>query len=302
MPGKVCPKCGAALDDDALFCHSCGHKLQAQGLCRSCGAPLEPDARFCPKCGTPIEEGARPDTAPAAKAAPGPGERRRNLAVGLGVAVAIVAAVAWTYLGHMPRPVDPSIPTRPPMTAPTPEKGAMPNPPGSIPKAGTAEAQPQGGQATAERRPAMPPTMPPTMPRSNPHAGGTGTGSSPGHGASPVPGGGGPITGKIELLPSLKDKVKPGAVVFLMARPASSPKAAPIAVAKIPAANFPIPFVLGEQNLMGGQWGEPVNLSARLDQDGAAMSKTPGDLFGECAANPVKPGQSGVKVVLDRVL
>ena len=112
----------------------------------------------------------------------------------------------------------------------------------------------------------------------------------------------GQITGKIELLASLQNLVRPGSVVFLMAHEAGSASKAPLAVAKIPVATFPIPFVIGMKDLMGGQWGRPVKLSARLDQDGDAGSKNPGDLYGESPDNPVSPGTRSARVVLDQVL
>jgi hypothetical protein len=45
----------------------------------------------------------------------------------------------------------------------------------------------------------------------------------------------------------------------------------------------------------------PVLLTARLDSDGNAMSRTPGDLQG-AAREAVSPGASGVEIVLDQRL
>jgi hypothetical protein len=41
-----------------------------------------------------------------------------------------------------------------------------------------------------------------------------------------------------------------------------------------------------------------ITVTARLDSDGNAMTKLPGDLVGE-VATPVAPGASGLKLVLD---
>lgn len=54
---KQCNHCGASLDDDALFCYSCGTKYEApQGrLCPKCGAAIDPDSLFCAACGSRID-------------------------------------------------------------------------------------------------------------------------------------------------------------------------------------------------------------------------------------------------------
>jgi hypothetical protein len=41
-----------------------------------------------------------------------------------------------------------------------------------------------------------------------------------------------------------------------------------------------------------------ITVTARLDSDGNAMTKLPGDLVG-AVATPVAPGASGLKLVLD---
>lgn len=48
---RQCSKCGAPLDDDALFCTSCGTKLEAGKCCIHCGAPIDADSLFCTSCG-----------------------------------------------------------------------------------------------------------------------------------------------------------------------------------------------------------------------------------------------------------
>jgi hypothetical protein len=45
----------------------------------------------------------------------------------------------------------------------------------------------------------------------------------------------------------------------------------------------------------------PLQLSVRLDADGNAMTRAPGDLHGE-TAQPHQPGESGVAIVIDQVL
>jgi hypothetical protein len=54
-PGApACPTCGPRPEPDAVFCSSCGQRLQHGGACAGCGAALEPDSRFCAHCGTGV--------------------------------------------------------------------------------------------------------------------------------------------------------------------------------------------------------------------------------------------------------
>lgn len=70
---KQCHRCGAPLEDDALFCTSCGTKFenQNQRKCQFCGAALDADSQFCTECGhqvggssTPPQQVAPQPTAP----------------------------------------------------------------------------------------------------------------------------------------------------------------------------------------------------------------------------------------------
>jgi len=49
-----CGSCGAVLEPDDVFCHSCGAPLKA-GKCESCGADLKGFEKFCRKCGKPAQ-------------------------------------------------------------------------------------------------------------------------------------------------------------------------------------------------------------------------------------------------------
>lgn len=61
---KTCSHCSNSLDDDALFCSSCGVSIENPSTeasdmfyCPNCGEKVETnETRFCPKCGESIEE------------------------------------------------------------------------------------------------------------------------------------------------------------------------------------------------------------------------------------------------------
>ncbi len=48
-----CPKCGAEVKDNVLYCPSCGYRLLPENIimCPSCGKLLEDDMVFCQYCG-----------------------------------------------------------------------------------------------------------------------------------------------------------------------------------------------------------------------------------------------------------
>ena len=70
VPGPMnsCPRCGAKIKPEMMFCSSCGMKLQSEeqetveeeqerpAFCSECGAPLEPDMKFCTVCGHKVDE------------------------------------------------------------------------------------------------------------------------------------------------------------------------------------------------------------------------------------------------------
>ena len=53
---RTCPRCGAPLSPNALFCSSCGMAIPAGAsvACLRCGSPLVPGSGFCPRCGAPV--------------------------------------------------------------------------------------------------------------------------------------------------------------------------------------------------------------------------------------------------------
>lgn len=93
------------------------------------------------------------------------------------------------------------------------------------------------------------------------------------------------ISGSLTLDAKVKDKVKKGDVIYLVVRGPAEAGAAQgpvLAVKRLEAGEFPMPFQLDSRNAMvvGTTLKAPVVVGARVDKDGDAMSKNPGDVTG----------------------
>lgn len=130
-----------------------------------------------------------------------------------------------------------------------------------------------------------------------------------GHGApSEMPaaqaGGDGVVSGTIKLSDKIKDKAPKGATLFLIAKTASEAGIGvgpPVAVQRYAAGTWPLPFELTQANVMleGTTLQGKVVISARVDQDGDAMTKQVGDLEG--VTKPIVVPAKGIELVLDTV-
>jgi hypothetical protein len=143
--------------------------------------------------------------------------------------------------------------------------------------------------------PAAPPQPPPPPPPPPPPA--------PPEAAEPAAGPGGSITGKIEVANALA-KTKPAGTLFLVARrPSDNPgvRGTLIAVKKMPATKFPLPFELSGADMpfQNGPFEGDLTLSARIDQDGDPMTYQKGDVLGSLPK--VRVGSKNVKLTLDQV-
>jgi hypothetical protein len=139
--------------------------------------------------------------------------------------------------------------------------------------------------------PAAAPAPPPPPPPAAPEA------------AAPAPGPGGSITGKIDL-PAALAKTKPQGTLFLVARRLSDNPTARgtlIAVKKMPATKFPLPFDLSAADMpfQNGAFDGDLTLTARIDQDGDPMTHQKGDILGTLPK--VRVGSKNVKLTLDQV-
>src|SRR4051794_18907370 len=149
------------------------------------------------------------------------------------------------------------------------------------------------GPSAAAAAPAAAPPPPPTPPPAP---------AAP-EAAAPAAGPGGSITGKIEL-PAAIAKTKPEGTLFLVARRLSDNPTARgtlIAVKKMPATKFPLPFDLSAADMpfQNGAFDGELTLTARIDQDGDPMTHQKGDVLGTLPK--VRVGSKNVKLTLDQV-
>jgi hypothetical protein len=122
-----------------------------------------------------------------------------------------------------------------------------------------------------------------------------------GRGAPPVAAAGPPLRGTVAIADSLAGRARENAVLFLIAR--SGAAGPPRAGKRIPGPRFPLDFSIAAEDRMIPTlpFAGPLRITARLDTDGDAGTRTPGDLQGT-APGAYEPGATGIEVVLDEVL
>jgi cytochrome c-type biogenesis protein CcmH len=113
------------------------------------------------------------------------------------------------------------------------------------------------------------------------------------------------LSGRIELAATLAAKLRPDDTLFIVARSLDAqgqPSGPPLAVLRARGADLPLAFTLDDRLAMSPMAklstvapGTQVRVIARLSRSGEAATRS-GDLLGN--SNPVKPGTSGMKVVI----
>lgn len=100
------------------------------------------------------------------------------------------------------------------------------------------------------------------------------------------------LSGILHVDNALKSKIPQHGVIFLMARQADVP-GPPLAAKKLPLGVWPQRFEMGADDVMleGGTLTGTVIITARVDQDGDAMTKDPGDLVATSRAVTVPSKQ-----------
>ena len=112
------------------------------------------------------------------------------------------------------------------------------------------------------------------------------------------------ITGSIVLAPSVKKARPKAGTLYLVARRISdnpNARGTLIAVKKLPATSFPLPFALtaADMPFQNGPFDGDLTLTARIDQDGDPLTHEKGDVFGTLPK--VHVGSHDVKLALDQV-
>jgi hypothetical protein len=109
---------------------------------------------------------------------------------------------------------------------------------------------------------------------------------------------GAPVSGTVALAPELAGRTPANAVLFIIARRGAGP---PLAVKRVEHPQFPVEFTIGPEDRMiqAMPFAGPIELSARIDGDGNATSRSPGDVTGTARGGPVEPGATGVAILLD---
>jgi len=108
----------------------------------------------------------------------------------------------------------------------------------------------------------------------------------------------------VSVADPLKGSIPKNAILYVVVRNAGLPAAGPpLAVKRLADVQFPVEFDVGPEDVMmqGMPFVGPFTISARLDQDGNAMTKAPGDLVASGAAPTVEDGAE-VTIELDRRL
>ncbi|MBI3012110.1 MAG: hypothetical protein HYY63_00615 [Elusimicrobia bacterium] len=109
------------------------------------------------------------------------------------------------------------------------------------------------------------------------------------------------ISGTIQLDTNLLRRASANDTIFLIARPAIG--GPPAAVQKFTGKNYPYSFHLTEQSRMlaGKPLDVPLNLTVRVDKDGDAITKNPGDLLGAYEKNPVPLQAENISITINEI-
>jgi hypothetical protein len=113
------------------------------------------------------------------------------------------------------------------------------------------------------------------------------------------------LAGVIKADGKVKEKIAAGDVIFVVARryeEGATGPGTPLAVQKLTVDKFPIKFALDSRDAMlaGTTLSGKVVVTVRVDKDGDAITKNPGDVTGQ--SKPVEPPKKDVVVSLDTVL
>lgn len=119
--------------------------------------------------------------------------------------------------------------------------------------------------------------------------------------ALPTTGAAGVLRGEVKVADGLGDAGR--GTLFVVVRAAGSPdRGPPVAVRKYDNPRFPLSYEIGSGDVMleGATFQGPFDVWARLDRDGDAASRQPGDLEASAPAPHAMAGGAAADVTLDR--
>lgn len=112
------------------------------------------------------------------------------------------------------------------------------------------------------------------------------------------------VAGALVASPAMQQKIRSGGVIFVKVNridPNGGLETPPLAVARLQVSGWPMPFSLTLKNALvvtTKPWGE-VEITAWYDQDGDAMSKQTGDIYGHVR---ITAPADGVTLRLNRMI
>lgn len=124
------------------------------------------------------------------------------------------------------------------------------------------------------------------------------TGGGMGMPVAPPPAASGPsVSGSLNVDPAVRGTLGPGAVLFLIARPAGVTAGPPVAAKRLPLTQFPMAFQISSaDSMMGQELPQSLRIEARIDVDG--NPDTRGTTEPAATADNVTLGSTSVQLTL----
>lgn len=291
-PGRRCEACETTNLATARYCKQCGASFAPPPACPACQTELNKDARFCPSCGVKVV-GMRPVREAAAPAAPVslpvPSVAKADVADAPDAQSAEIKALTDNLPKAAPSGRSSKLLTNVLMFVALLSVFVVVM--YQVNKDAKKEISPfEGGP---------PPMKTTTQQPAQQQQQATG-----GAGSAGTPSGGAPFSGTIKVAPDLSASA-PAGTIFIIVRMAGMPdRGPPVAVKKYEQPSYPLSFELGPGDVMqqGMPFEGPFDVYVRLDADGNAMTKAPGDLSASAPKAGVKAGDKDVELTLDKRL
>ncbi len=112
------------------------------------------------------------------------------------------------------------------------------------------------------------------------------------------------VSGTVQVAKELEGASLEGTLFIVVRNQGMPTQGPPLAVRRYKDPVFPLSYVLSANDVMmpGMPFSGPFDISVRLDGDGNAMTKAPGDLVTSVSKSGVSPGDANVVLRLDKRL